>query len=217
MAACERAAAEHDRGDLALAVANLNTLPDKARVQRVVARVDANKRIRGDPRDPAAVDVGWPARRERAHHFAFLDEPVDRAGPQRLVRPGVRFREPVVELQLKVEVVREAPAGLEVRLEGFLEALNDASRLGIRRLAEEPVDFQHAAERSERIRRPAAVRVQAGLAIPHQTLRERTQRPQAAPGAPQQVLVCLLNTSAPAPAREYPRHATTTNARRVWP
>ena len=41
---------------------------------------------------------------------------VDRTGPQRLVRPGVRLGEPVVELQLKIEVVREPPPRLEVCL-----------------------------------------------------------------------------------------------------
>ena len=64
---------------------------------------------------------------------ALLDEPVDRAGAQRLVHAGVGLLEPGVELQLVVELVREAPARLEVRLQVALQPL-DAALVERRRL-----------------------------------------------------------------------------------
>jgi hypothetical protein len=50
-----------------------------------------------------------PISRRRRHDRALLGEPVDRPAVQRLVQPRVGARvEPVIQLQLEVELVREA-------------------------------------------------------------------------------------------------------------
>ena len=48
----------------------------------------------------------------------------------------VALREPCVELQLEVELVGEAPAGLEAALEEVLQPLDNALGLRVARLAE---------------------------------------------------------------------------------
>jgi hypothetical protein len=96
-------------------------------------------------------------------------------------------REPCVELQLEVELVGKAPAGLEAALEEVLQPLDNALGLRVARLAKEPVDAQRAAERGELRRRPPAAGVKPGLLIPDQRLRQRSERPQAAADPEQQV------------------------------
>ena len=80
------------------------------------------------------------------------------------------LRKPRVELQLEIELVRERPAGLETALDEVLQPLDDALGLRVGRRAELPVDLQLAAERRELLARPAAVAVDAGLAVPDQRL-----------------------------------------------
>jgi hypothetical protein len=99
----------------------------------------------------------------------------------------VALREPCVELQLEVELVGKAPAGLEAALEEVLQPLDNALGLRVARLAKEPVDAQRAAERGELRRRPPAAGVKPGLLIPDQRLRQRSERPQAAADPEQQV------------------------------
>ena len=107
---------------------------------------------------------------------------------KRLVHPCVRaVVKPAVRLQLAVQLVCERPAGFEGAFHEVLQALDDAFGLRVTRVAEVPVDAQLPAERREVVGRSAARRVQAGLAIPHQRLRKRTQRPQAAADPEQQV------------------------------
>lgn len=107
--------------------------------------------------------------------------------------------------------------GPKVHLHVTLQPLDRALRLRIRRLTEQPVDRQKPAERRIALGRPAAARVKTPLPIPHHQLRQRPQRPHATnhphntSGAP------LLNTKAPAPPREHPRHATTTQPRQTCP
>jgi hypothetical protein len=98
----------------------------------------------------------------------------------------------------------EPPAGLEAALQVVLQPLDDALGLRIARLAEVPADPQRAAEGGEVDGRTAARGVQPGLAIPHQRLRQRAQRPQAARIPNSRSGVFLEKISAPAPAREYP-------------
>src|SRR5215213_1463607 len=97
------------------------------------------------------------------------------------------LRKPRVELQLEIELVRERPAGLETALDEVLQPLDDALGLRVGRGAELPVDLQLAAEHRELLARPAAVAVDAGLAVPDQRLGHRSQRPQTARDADQQV------------------------------
>jgi hypothetical protein len=103
---------------------------------------------------------------------------------------------------LVVELVGEHASGLERALHEVLQALDGALGLRVGRLAEAPVELEPAAERGEPLSRTAVAGVQARLAIPDQRLREppsdHRQRaiPQSRSG------VCLVKTSAPAPARE---------------
>jgi hypothetical protein len=86
-----------------------------------------------------------------------------------------------------VELVREQPPGLEVGLEVALEALDQALSLGVGRLAELPVDGKLAAERRIDLHRAPGAGVEGALAVPHQQLRQRAERPQATAHTPQHV------------------------------
>jgi hypothetical protein len=72
-----------------------------------------------------------------------------------------------------------------------VQTLDDPLRLRVARLAEEPVDLQLAAEGGERLGRPAAVGVQAGLAVPDEQFGEAAERPEAAGDAGEQVFGLL--------------------------
>src|SRR5205085_3093931 len=100
-------------------------------------------------------------------------------------------RKPCVELVLEVEVAGESAARLEVRLRIALQPPDRALGLRVGRLAEAPGDLQLAAERGERLRRPAGMAVDARLAIPDQLLRQRPQPDQAA-GDPSEQIFGLL-------------------------
>jgi hypothetical protein len=96
----------------AAAGAGLNAPADQPRIERVVVGVEAQVEIRRDPQHPPPIDIRRD--QQRHHHLALLDEPVARAAAQRLVRARVRPGvEPAVELQRKVELVREHPPRLE--------------------------------------------------------------------------------------------------------
>ena len=102
------------------------------------------------------------------------------------MHPTVRLLRPRIEPVLEVEMVREHPPRLEVRAHEPVRALQRALRLRIPRLEDHPPELQLAAERRERLRRPAA-RGDRRLAIPHQLLRQRPQ-PRQVPGqAPEDV------------------------------
>jgi hypothetical protein len=79
---------------------------DQPRVERVVAGVKAQVWIGRDPQHPAPMGVRRLG--QLGHRPALLDQPVGRPAAQRLVvaRVGPRV-EPVVKLQLEVELVRE--------------------------------------------------------------------------------------------------------------
>jgi hypothetical protein len=109
---------------------------------------------------------------------------------------------PGVELQLEVELVRDALPRVEVALQEVLQPLDDALGLRVARLAEEPVEPERAAERDELRSRPPAASVQPGLAIPDELLRQRTERTQAARMPNSRSGVCLEKFSAPAAALE---------------
>ena len=118
------------------------------------------------------------------------------------MRSRVGLLEPRVELQLEVEVVREAPAGLEVRLQISLQPLDDALGLRVGGFAEVPVEQQLPAEAGIGIGRAPAAGVQAALAIPDHQLRQRPERAQQRPIPHSTSGASLLKISAPAPARE---------------
>ena len=121
----------------------------------------------------------------------LLGQPVHRPGAQRLVRPRVDLEKPGVELVLEVELVSESSPRLEVRLRIALQPLDRALGLRVGGLTEPPRDPKLAAERGERVRRPPAVAVDPGLAIPHQLLRQRPQTRQTARDPRQQILGLL--------------------------
>ncbi len=179
---------QHGGEDLAFVDANLDAAPDQRRVEGVVAGIEAQIRIRGDAQHPPPVGIRRPVGKRR-HHRAFLDQPVDRAGPQRLMHPRVRaIVKPGVELQLVVKLVSEAAPRLKRALHEVLQTLNAA--LGLRvRWAHRSTSRRAAARRTRRTR-PSAARpmaVQPRLAIPNQRLRQRAERPQTPPDAPQQL------------------------------
>ena len=120
---------QRDRDDLALADAHLDATPDELRIQRIVVGVKPDVRIGRHPGHPAPIQVRL-ARRQRPHHLTLLEQTIDRTLAQRLVRPSVGLLKPRVELQLEVEMVREPPTRLEVRLQVALQPLDRA--LGVR-------------------------------------------------------------------------------------
>jgi hypothetical protein len=158
-------------------------------------------RIGRDARGPATRGVGH-LRRQRRHDRELFIEAIDRPDPERRMRPRVDLHEPGVELVLEVELVGETAARLEVSLGVALQPLDSALGLRVGRPAEPPVNAQLPAERSERLAWPAAVAVNAGLAVPDQHLRQRAEPHQAAGDPREQVLVSFEKTSTPAPARE---------------
>jgi len=187
VAARDLTAVQRDGEDLTLIYANVDAAPDESGIQRVVAGIEAQIRIGRNPEHPAPIDVR--RRGQRSHHRAFLDEAVDRARAQRLVHPRVRaIIKPAVQLQLAVQLVGEAAAGLEAAFHEVLQALDDALGLRVTRIAEVPVDAQLPAEGGELDRRSAARRVQAGL-VACSTLTEIRKITRA----------ILLGSPAPAP------------------
>src|SRR4051812_48556184 len=94
----------------------------------------------------------------------------------------------VVRATVEVELVGEHATWFEIGLGVALQALDGALGLRIGGLAELPGDLQLPAERRERLRRAAAVAVDAGLAIPDQRRRQRAQALQAAGDPGQQIL-----------------------------
>ena len=67
--------------------------------------------------------------------------------------------EPIVALQLEIQLVGEAAAGLKAALDEVLQPLDDALGLRVPALAEIPADPQRAAEGGELDRGPAAAGV----------------------------------------------------------
>ena len=190
--------------------------PTSRGVERVVAGIKAQIGIGRRPAAPSAGRCPAPAG-QRRHHRALLEQPVDRAAAQRLVRSAAlaRLVEPGVELELVVELVGEAAAGLKAALHEVLQALDDALGLRVARLAEVPADPQRAAERGER-RRSAARRRRAA--------RTGGPRPASRGSAPSDHRQRRIPNSrsgdllARRPARRRPRassprHATTTQPR----
>lgn len=79
---------QRDGEDLTLAHTQLNAAADQPRVQRVVAGIETQVRVRRHPRHPPAIGVRRRGRQWR-HHGVFLDEPVDRTAAQRLCTRGL--------------------------------------------------------------------------------------------------------------------------------
>ena len=177
VAAGQLAGVQRDRGDLAIGDPGLDAPPDQPRVERVVAGVEAQVWVRRHPSTQRRSMSGGV--RQRRHHRAFLDQPVDRAAAQRLVLPRIRaVLEPVVELELVVELVREAAAGLKAFLDEVLQPLDDALGLRVapaRRSASRPAAApQNAANsvsggRRRRAARPGDPRPTSAAARPATT------------------------------------------------
>ena len=131
-AAGELAGVQRDRDDLPLADTDFDATADEVRIQRVVVGVKPDVRIGRHPGHPAPVQVRL-ASGQRPHHLSLLEQTIDRPLAQRLVRPRVGLLKPRVELQLEVEMVREPPAGLEVRLQVALQPLDRTAHENIQR------------------------------------------------------------------------------------
>ncbi len=158
---------------------DLDAATDQAGVEAVVVGVDAQVRIGRDPRDPAPRRV---RHRLRQRAQLLVGEPVDRPGPQRLVRAGV-------------DLQNHASTGLESRWRtGDPRSSSPRSPATARRrpwparLAEPPPDPKLAAEPSERVARPSGVAVNAGLTVPDQLVRQPAEPLQAASDPGQQIL-----------------------------
>ena len=126
----ELARVQRDRDHLSLRDHDLDPPADKVGVQRVVVGVEPQMRIRRDPRHPAAVQIGL-ARGQRPHHLAFLEQPVDRPSPQRLVRATVRLLKPDVELQLESKRLTKQRPGSKF-VSRYLQSLDAAFACGSR-------------------------------------------------------------------------------------
>jgi hypothetical protein len=94
---------------------------------------------------------------------------------------------PPVELELVVELVGEAPPGLEVRAHEAMRALQRALGLRVARLEDQPADPELATEAREGVGRLPAAGVDRALAVPDQRLGQRPEPAQAAAHAEQQV------------------------------
>ena len=90
-----------------------------------------------------------------------------------------------------VDLVGEAPAGLEVPLRVAPQPLDRPVGLRVGRLAEAPVDPQLPAERGERVGRPTGVAVDARLPIPEQPLRQAAQALQTPAPRSLPAILCL--------------------------
>jgi hypothetical protein len=140
-----------------------------------------------DPQHPAPLGVR-PALGQWPHLLALFGEQVDWPAAQCAVQTAVgALVEPAVQLVLEVEVVGERAPGLKARLDVALQALDHALGLRVSRLAEVPAHPKLAAERCERVGRPAAASVQRALTVDHQRLRQAAQPADAAPQPGQDV------------------------------
>jgi hypothetical protein len=142
-------------------------------VDRVVVAIDPHIRLRRDTHHLASVDIRHSLR-ERAHPLALLSQSLDGHRADRAMHPPIHTLAPAVELQLEVGRVREPAAGLEVRTQEPVRALNDSFGLRIGRLEDDPADLELTAERGERLARATATS-DCGLPIPHQLLRQHPQ------------------------------------------
>jgi hypothetical protein len=202
VSAGELARVERHREQLALRDAELDAAADQARVERVVARVDAHVRVGRDPDHPAAVDVGH-AIGQRPHDGQLLGPPVERPAAQPAVEARVgTLIEPAVELLPEVELGREAPTGLEARLRVALQPLDHTPRPRIPRLEEPPADAELTAERRQRLGRAAAAGVQRALAAQTSVSGSAPSRARQQPIPYSRSGASFENTSVPEPARE---------------
>src|SRR5512133_4168912 len=96
------------------------------------------------------------------------------------MHPRVDLLAPRVQLQLVVELVGEAAAGLEVGAHEAMRALQRTLGLRVARLEDQPANAQLPAEAGERVCRLAAAGVDRALAVPDERLGQRAQACQAA-------------------------------------
>jgi hypothetical protein len=188
--ASQLSAVERDRENLAVSDPDLDAAADEVGVQRVVAGIEPNVRIRRDPGHPPAVGVRCQVG-QRGHDRQLLGQAINRPGPGRAVRSRVDPLKPRVELVLEVELVREHAPRFEVRLRVALQPLDRALGLRVPGPAEMPADLQLPAERRELVCRAALVGVDARLAIPNQCARQAAELPKAASDPGQQILGLL--------------------------
>jgi hypothetical protein len=192
---------QRDRGEHLLVDTDLDAPADQRRIEAVVVGVQAQMRVARNAHRPAARGVGHLVG-QRRHRLPLIDQAIERPGTERLVRARVDLPKPGVELVLEVQLVREPPARLEVRLRVALQPLDRALGLRVARLAKPPVDAQLAAEAGEGLRRPPAMAVDARLAVPDQRPRQPAQPREAARDPASRSSVCREKISTPAPARE---------------
>ena len=107
------AGVQHRGGHLGLGDAQLDPPAGERRIDGVVIAIDAKIRLLRDPNHRPSVGVRQLLG-QRSHPHPLLDEPLGRDGADRAMHPLVDPVTPAVELVLEVEVVGEAPCGLEV-------------------------------------------------------------------------------------------------------
>src|SRR3954465_8576901 len=100
------------------------------------------------------------------------------------MHPPVHPVTPAVELQLKVQRIREPPARLEVGAHEPMRALQHALGLRITGVEDTPADLELPTEAGDRGGRAAAAGVDRTLAVPHQLLRQRADLQPSAPRRP---------------------------------
>jgi hypothetical protein len=179
----ELARVQRHCGDLALVDADLDPATREAGIERVVVAIKAQIGLLGHPDHEPPVDIGQPGR-QRPHPSPLLDEALKRDRPDGAVSAGVGLVGPAVELVLEIQLVGKAPAGLEVRPQIAVRALEHALGLRVTRLEDDPPDPELTAEGSELRCGSPATRMDRALAIAHQLLGQRPEPPQAAAHAP---------------------------------
>src|ERR1700729_3689407 len=131
------AGVENDRRARGLGDAELDAPASESWVDRVVVAVNTNERLRRDAQHSAAIGVRHRGGQPSAPGL-LLREPPCRDRADRAMNPTVRLVGPGVETVLKIEVVREYPAGLEVRAHEPMPLLELPLRLRIPRFEVHP-------------------------------------------------------------------------------
>jgi hypothetical protein len=209
----ELARVQRHCGDLALVDADLDPATREAGIERVVVAIKAQIGLLGHPDHEPPVDIGQPGR-QRPHPSPLLDEALKRDRPDGAVSAGVGLVGLAVELVLEIQLVGKAPAGLEVRPQIAVRALEHALGLRVTRLEDDPPDPELTAEGSElRCGCPppawiAPSRSHTSFSGSAPSRRRQRRMPQAMSGH------SLEKTSAPSTARDQHSSAVTTQPRR---
>jgi hypothetical protein len=170
--------------------AYFDSSPHKARVDRVVVRLDAHIVVPGQPGRKAPGGVGCH-RREGAHGPSVLIDQLGRHRSGRRVHPAVRSLQPRGELDVEIIDVTEAPSGQEGGLVVAVGPFVHPLGLGVVGFAQPGPHAERAPEalvlRGVALLAPAPL-PDAALAVPHRGARDGPDLDQALEHAGQHVM-----------------------------